>query len=154
MGKVRVYQARSKSLPGEWLLDSEGRPSSNPEDYFDGGTILPLGGLSTGHKGFALSMFMFLLGRTLGQDSPVSFEGEGRSVGDSTIIVIDISKLRKADELAKDVDWTVGYVKDTPLMSGFEEIPILGRRRSAPDVSDKRMVWKWKTLRGLGCGRL
>ena len=34
VGKVRVYQARSKSLPGEWLLDSEGRPSSNPQDYF------------------------------------------------------------------------------------------------------------------------
>ena len=130
VGKVRVYQARSQSLPGEWLLDSEGRPSSNPEDYFNDGTILPLGGLSTGHKGFALSMFMFLLGRTLGQDSPISFEGQGRSVGDSTIIVIDISKLRESDGLAKDVSRVIEYTKDTPLMSGFEEILYPGEKEA------------------------
>ena len=49
-------------------------------------------------------------------------------MGDSTIIVIDISKLREADGLAKDVDWTVGYVKDTPLMSGFDEILYPGEK--------------------------
>ena len=122
VGKVRVYQARSKSLPGEWLLDSEGRPSSNPQDYFDGGTILPLGGLSTGHKGYALGKFVFLLGRMLGQDAPISFEGTGQSVGDSTIIVIDIGRLRPADAVAEDVDWTIDYLKNTPLMPGVDEI--------------------------------
>ena len=130
VGKVRVYQARSQSLPGEWLLDSQGRPSSNPEDYFNDGTILPLGGLSTGHKGFALSMFMFLLGRTLGQDSPISFEGQGRSVGDSTIIVIDVSRLREGDGLAKDVESVIDYTKDTPLMPGFDEILYPGEKEA------------------------
>ena len=130
VGKVRVYQARSQSLPGEWLLDSEGRPSSNPEDYFNDGTILPLGGLSTGHKGFALSMFMFLIGRTLGQDSPISFEGQGRSVGDSTIIVIDVSRLREGDGLAKDVESVIDYTKDTPLMPGFDEILYPGEKEA------------------------
>ena len=130
VGKVRVYQARSQSLPGEWLLDSDGRPSSNPEDYFNDGTILPLGGLSTGHKGFALSLFMFLLGRTLGQDSPISFEGQGRSVGDSTIIVIDVSRLRDGDGLARDVETVIDYTKETPLMSGFDEILYPGEKEA------------------------
>ena len=67
-------------------------------------------------------MFVFLLGRMLGQDTPISFEGSGQSVGDSTIIVIDISKLRSPTGLAENVDWTIDYVKDTPLMSGFDEI--------------------------------
>lgn len=148
VGKVRVYQARSKSLPGQWLLDAEGRPSNSPEDYFEGGTILPLGGLSTGHKGFALSMFMFLLGRTIGQDSPISFEGQGRSVGDSTIIVIDVGKLRPPDELARDVDWAIDYAKDTPLMSGFDEILYPGekeartrRERQAKGVEVEDATW-------------
>lgn len=161
VGKVRVYQARSKSLPGEWLLDSEGRPSSNPEDYFDGGTILPLGGLSTGHKGFALSMFMFLLGRTLGQDSPISFEGEGRSVGDSMIIVIDVSKLREPEGLAKDVKRVIDYTKDTPLMSGFDEILYPGekedrtrreRQTNGVDVEDATWVRVKATIDRLGIG--
>ncbi len=148
VGKVRVYQARSKSLPGEWLLDSEGKPSSNPQDYFDGGTVLPLGGLSMGHKGFALSMFVFLLGRMMGQDAPISFEGTGQSVGDSTIIVIDISKLRPSSEIAKDVDWTINYVKDTPLMQGFDEILYPGeleartrRERQARGVEVEDSTW-------------
>ena len=148
VGKVRVYQARSKSLPGEWLLDSEGKPSSNPQDYFDGGTVLPLGGLSMGHKGFALSMFVFLLGRMLGQDAPISFEGTGQSAGDSTIIVIDISKLRPSSEIAKDVDWTINYVKDTPLMEGFDEILYPGeleartrRERQAQGVEVEDATW-------------
>lgn len=161
VGKVRVYQARSQSLPGEWLLDSEGRPSSNPEDYFNNGTIMPLGGLSTGHKGFALSMFMFLLGRTLGQDSPISFEGQGRSVGDSTIIVIDISKLRQVEELSKDVNRVVDYAKDTPLMSGFEEILFPGEKeertrqeRQAKGVEVEDATWARvrATIERLGIG--
>ena len=161
VGKVRVYQARSKALPGEWLLDSGGRASSNPEDYFDGGTILPLGGMSTGHKGFALSMFMFLLGRTLGQDSPISFEGQGRSVGDSMIIVIDIGKLRKADGLAGDVDWVIDYAKDTPLMPGFGEILYPGekeartrqeRQANGVEVEDATWARVRATIDRLGIG--
>ena len=137
VGKVRVYQARSKSLPGEWLLDSEGRPTSNPQDYFDGGTVLPLGGLSTGHKGYALGMFMLLMGRMLGQDAPISFEGTGQSVGDSTIIVIDISKLRSPSGLAEkrrlDHRLREGYAADV----GVQRNPLPGRAR-AEDASRSR----------------
>ena len=101
-----------------------------------------------GHKGFALSMFVFLLGRMLGQDSPISFEGSGQSVGDSTIIVIDISKLRSPTGLAENVDWTIDYVKDTPLMSGFDEILYPGeieartrRERQADGVEVEDATW-------------
>ena len=161
VGKVRVYQAREKSLPGEGLLDSEGRPTSNPQDYCDGGTILPLGGMGTGHKGFALGMFMLLLGRMLGQDSPISFEGTGQSVGDSTIIVIDISKFREKSALAENVEWAIDYVKDTPLASGFEEILYPGeieertraeRREKGVEVEDATWARVRETIDRLGIG--
>ena len=161
VGKVRVYQARSKSLPGEWLLDSRGQANGQPGGLFRRSTILPLGGLSTGHKGFALSMFVFLLGRTLGQDSPISFEGSGQSVGDSTIIVIDISKLRSPSGLAENVDWTIDYVKDTPLMSGFDEILYPGekearmrrdRKANGIEVEDATWARVRATIERLGIG--
>ena len=114
-----------------------------------------------GHKGFALSMFVFLLGRMLGQDAPISFEGTGQSVGDSTIIVIDISKLRPSSEVAKDVDWTINYVKDTPLMEGFDEILYPGeleartrreRQTNGVEVEDATWARVRATIDRLGIG--
>ncbi len=53
-GKIRVYRARGQKLPDGWLLDKEGRPSNDPNDYYAGGAILPVGG-SVGHKGYCLA---------------------------------------------------------------------------------------------------
>ena len=45
-------------LPAEWVIDGQGRPSDDPSVLFQEprGTILPLGGLDSGHKGFGLSL--------------------------------------------------------------------------------------------------
>ena len=148
VGKLRIYNARGRQLPGDWLLDNEGHPSSNPQDYFDGGSILPLGGLTMGHKGYALSFFVLLLGRMLGQSDPMTFEGTGRSVGDSTIIVIDIGKLRPRSETNSDVDWLINYLTDTPLLEGVDGIMYPGeieartrKEREARGVEVEETTW-------------
>ena len=81
VGKVRVYQARSKSLPGEWLLDSEGRSSSDPEDYFDGGTILPLGGFEHRSQGFRPEHVHVLAGKDAGTGLADFIRGGGEVGG-------------------------------------------------------------------------
>ncbi|GAB3766719.1 Ldh family oxidoreductase [Ramlibacter monticola] len=45
-------------LPAEWVIDGLGRPSDDPSVLFQEprGTILPLGGLDSGHKGYGLSL--------------------------------------------------------------------------------------------------
>ena len=148
VGKVRVYNAKGMSLPGQWLLDNEGHPSSNPQDYFNGGSILPLGGLSMGHKGYALSFFVLLLGKMLGQGDLMTFEGSGRSVGDSTIIVIDIGKLRPRAEVNVDLDWLIDYLRDTPLLEGVDGIMYPGeieartrKEREARGVEVEEATW-------------
>ena len=40
-GKVAVYRAEGKTLPEGWILDKEGKPSTDPEAFFDGGMHLP-----------------------------------------------------------------------------------------------------------------
>jgi LDH2 family malate/lactate/ureidoglycolate dehydrogenase len=47
-------------LPAEWLIDGHGQPSKDPKVLFDEpkGTILPLGGLDSGHKGYGLSLLV------------------------------------------------------------------------------------------------
>ncbi len=71
----RLYDARQR-LPHEWLIDNQGRSSSDPAVLFTEppGAILPLGGMESGHKGFALGLLVEALTASLGgfgrSDSP------------------------------------------------------------------------------------
>lgn len=66
-GKLRVYRARGKPLPDEWVLTKEGIPSRDPNDYYNSGAILPVGGVRGGHEGYALGFMVALLGSVQGE---------------------------------------------------------------------------------------
>lgn len=53
----RLHQEGGR-LPAPWLIDEHGKPSDDPAVLFKEpkGTILPLGGLDSGHKGYGLSL--------------------------------------------------------------------------------------------------
>jgi LDH2 family malate/lactate/ureidoglycolate dehydrogenase len=53
----RLHQEGGK-LPAPWVIDGHGRPSNDPAVLFKEpkGTILPLGGMDSGHKGYGLSL--------------------------------------------------------------------------------------------------
>lgn len=57
---VRGYQDAGRRLPGPWLLDNQGRASDDPAvlNTQPPGTLLPLGGLEFGHKGFGLGLMV------------------------------------------------------------------------------------------------
>jgi L-lactate dehydrogenase len=60
--------AAGERLPGPWVIDREGRASDDPRVLFDGGggSVLPLGGMDLGHKGFALALFVEAMTSGLG----------------------------------------------------------------------------------------
>ena len=66
-GQVERALERGERLPGPWLLDSEGRPTDDPAALHTDppGTILPLGGVDAGHKGFALALMVEALTQAL-----------------------------------------------------------------------------------------
>lgn len=73
IGYVTQYRQAGKKMPGKWLLDSEGNASDDPNDFFADppGSILPLGGIDLGYKGFALGLLIEALTSALA--------GSGRS---------------------------------------------------------------------------
>jgi LDH2 family malate/lactate/ureidoglycolate dehydrogenase len=61
------YAARGEKLPGQWLLDAAGNPTDDPKALTakPPGTILPLGGLDFGYKGFGLGLVVEALSLAL-----------------------------------------------------------------------------------------
>ncbi len=56
-GKIEVALRKNEAVPKGWLVDNEGRDTTNPRDMIDGGAQLPLGSEREmgGHKGYALA---------------------------------------------------------------------------------------------------
>ena len=122
-GKITIADHSGKSLPPGCILDSEGRPSTNPADFIgpSQGALLPF----AGHKGFALSLVTDILAG--------AFSGAGCSrpnttrVGNSfTCTLVDPGRFRDQAAFDQDVDQLVDYVKSSKLADGFTEILVPG----------------------------
>jgi LDH2 family malate/lactate/ureidoglycolate dehydrogenase len=120
--KLQAARATGSSVPEPWIVTKEGQLSSDPKDFDDGGAILPMGGLSSGHKGYALSFMVMLFGATLGNlgsdDVP---EAQYRKDG-SSIIVIDLGGMAAIGDVGAQVEEVVRDIKETPPMEGFSEV--------------------------------
>lgn len=57
-GKLLVYRTNNKPAPADWIIDREGRPTTNVLDFYDGGAMLPAGA----HKGYGLGFMAELFG--------------------------------------------------------------------------------------------
>lgn len=78
----RLHQEGGR-LPAPWVIDGHGRPSDDPAVLFQEprGTILPLGGLDSGHKGYGLSLLVeALTGGLAGHGRADPGEGWGATV--------------------------------------------------------------------------
>lgn len=55
----RLYR-KGEKLPHRWLQDARGEPTDDPAILFNApkGTLLPLGGVEAGHKGYALALLV------------------------------------------------------------------------------------------------
>jgi LDH2 family malate/lactate/ureidoglycolate dehydrogenase len=60
-GKVALAKAKGANIPLGWIIDKSGSPSTEPDDYYDGGALLPFGE----HKGFGVMVAAEILGRIL-----------------------------------------------------------------------------------------
>ena len=51
VGKIKLAQAKGTKIPEGWMVDKDGKATTDPFDYDKGGVLLPLGG-SEGFKGY------------------------------------------------------------------------------------------------------
>ncbi|MDP3063051.1 MAG: Ldh family oxidoreductase [Chloroflexota bacterium] len=142
-GKLRVYRARKKELPPQWIVNADGNPSTNPDDFYHGGALMPLGG-TVGHKGFCLSFMVEALGGIVTRDGYCK-ETKGTFSNGFFIVVFNLEAFVPVETLKTEVADLARYVKTSPLADGFSEILYPGekevktrkeRRNSGIEVED------------------
>ena len=127
-GKIRVYRARGHRLPDGWLLDKEGRPTNDPNDYYAGGAILPVGG-SVGHKGYCLAFMTEIFSALLARDGFAASPGKQFSNA-ALILVMDIERFAPLAAAKSEASKLVAYVKDTPPAQGFDGVLYPGEKEA------------------------
>ena len=126
-GKVRVYHINKKPVPEGWLLDPQGRPTTDPSVLYNPplGSILPMGGAQA-YKGFGLALVLDMLagGLTGGRSShPGAPPAKGNNV---VFIALDPKLFAGQDALTREATQLVEYVRATPRAPGVESITLPG----------------------------
>jgi uncharacterized oxidoreductase len=151
-GTVRVKRQRGEQLPEGWLLDHQGRPTTDPHALYQEprGALLPLGG-SAGHKGFGLAMLVEMLSGILARGGHAG-QGADRFSNDTFIIVIDISAFVEPRAFRAEIEDLLSYVKSAHLAPGVEAIMYPGepeakeqRRREREGIPLEDETWQQVT---------
>jgi len=103
---TRLFKAGAK-LPHAWLQDAQGNATDDPAVLFNEpkGTLLPLGGLEAGHKGYALALLVeALTGGLAGFGRADPADGWGATV---FVQVLDPAAFGGADAFTRQTDWLV-----------------------------------------------
>ena len=116
-GKVQVAKSKGLDMPAGHLLDSDGYPTTKIEDFENGGSLVPFGG----HKGYALSLFICLLGG-LG----TTFDPERAAMGGCYMQVLNIDAFTPLAAYQQNVRTFLNAMKETPLAPGVDEILVPG----------------------------
>ncbi|CAN5679387.1 Ldh family oxidoreductase [soil metagenome] len=120
-GKLRVARAKELDVAPGLLVDRDGIPTNDPNDFFAGGAILPFGG----HKGNGFSVLAQMLGRGLAGMDTTGFDGP-RGANGPIIIVIDVSAFGPLEHFVREVLAQGELITSSSPAEGFEEVLLPG----------------------------
>ena len=123
----RLYDA-GQHLPHEWLIDNQGRTSKDPAVLFTEppGAILPLGGMESGHKGFALGLLVEALTASLGGYGRADRPGRwGASV---FLQVIDPEAFGGLENFKRETGWLAETCRNAAGLPGGSKVRLPGQR--------------------------
>jgi L-lactate dehydrogenase len=120
--------AAGEQLPHAWLQDASGNPTRDPGALFADpkGTLLPLGGLEAGHKGYALALLIESMTAGLagfGRADPA--EGWGATV---FVQVLDPAAFGGRDAFLRQTGWLADACHASRPRPGVEAVRLPGER--------------------------
>ena len=128
-GKIRVAQIAGQSCPDGWLIDSDGKSTTDPNDRFaePPGSILPMGG----YKGFGLGLLLdALVGGLSGGECPPAPDGTVEC-NNVLLVVFDPRHFGGAEHFQKQVEELSGFVRSSCRVNADQPIRLPGDRASS-----------------------
>ncbi len=116
-----IYAARNAGaqLPEGALIDKEGRPSRDPEDYYAGGAILPMGGA----KGYGLSVAAEMIAEAMLGPSTTECQW--------LLIALDCRRYRAPTAMQTAAESVLAELRACPPADGFAGVEVPGERERA-----------------------
>jgi (2R)-3-sulfolactate dehydrogenase (NADP+) len=126
-GKIMMAMRKGERIPEGWALDRHGKPTTDPKEAIEHGSLFPIGGA----KGAMLALVFELLcaaltGAAIGPEADSFFSEQGNKprIGQA-FIAIDPSALAGMDKFSERVETVVSAMQTDP------EVRLPGARRFA-----------------------
>lgn len=154
-GKVRVKKIAGQTVPDGWLLDSEGKPTNDPNTLYGTppGTILPMGG-NQAYKGFGLALMVEIFAGALSGGVTIREKPINQNGNCVFMQVVDPAAIGGSDHFAAEVNQLCDFIRGCPRVEGCNEILLPGdpERRVYADRSQKGIPFddgNWAQLKAL-----
>jgi uncharacterized oxidoreductase len=116
-GKIGMAKSRGDSLPPGAIFDPAGRPSTDPDDYYAGGAILPFGG----HKGYSLVLLIEVMASLLANSVPSS--SAEYQVGNPTVMIaLEVDTFLPMPEYLRHTEALLQRIESSAPAEGFERV--------------------------------
>ena len=126
MQEVRIAAQEGAAVPEGILLDRDGRPTTDPRELFEGGSMAPLGSPQAPHKGFGLALFVDAVAGVL---SGAGFaRGVGAGAPGSFLWALDVEAFLPRREFLERMDAQIDQIKDGGRLPGVDELLVPGER--------------------------
>jgi len=118
-GKLQVARAKGVDVPPGSIIDAQGRPSTSPQDFYDGGALLPFGA----HKGYGLAVVSQLLSLALtgALNAP-----QGEFSSGAFFAAVDPAAFGPRAAYGQAADELLGRIKSVRPAPGFDEVLLPG----------------------------
>lgn len=126
-GKVRVYHINNQPVPEGWLLDHQGRPTTDASVLYTepSGSILPMGGTQA-YKGFGLALVLDMLAAGF-SGGRACHEGAPPARGNNLLfLLLDPARFHGQDAMLREATTVSRFVRDCPTAEGVDAITLPG----------------------------
>jgi (2R)-3-sulfolactate dehydrogenase (NADP+) len=128
-GRIMMAMRKGERIPEGWALDRHGKPTTDPKEAIEHGSLFPIGGA----KGAMLALMFELIcaaltGAAIGPEADSFFSEEGNKprIGQA-FIAIDPGALAGTEVFSERVETVVGHMLSDP------EVRLPGARRFAAE---------------------
>lgn len=120
-GKLRLSRVAGKQVEPGLVQDPDGRPTTDPEDFYRGGALLVFGA----HKGFGLALLIELLGGAL-SGNHVGFLPEYSWGNGMVLIALDPAAFGDREQISEEIGRACGVLRSSPPAAGVPAVLLPG----------------------------